>query len=1121
MHSRTKIFLKTVLASVCLASLGQSIAAAIFAPSSQPIGYVGQPTPSGNNVASGTAKMYTIDYNATNWSGNLHSLPLSVGGAVSATDDWVGGAAAKIDAQSNPSNTRYIFTMKSGVGVPFQWAQLSTGPGGQQAALDPASFATTATSSPIVNYIRGSNVGEGTTYRTRASRLGDIIHSTPVYLDDGTNKTVFVGANDGMLHAINAVDGTERFAYIPSMLIPELSKLTGTSYSHRYYVDGRFSVKKYAAPTNKTILVGALGAGGKGLFGLDVSNAAAASESDAAAKVMWEITNASAGYSDLGDTYSAPSLITLPNGTPALVVGNGYNNTGSNGHAWLYLINPSNGALIYAFDTGSGTPGSPNGLSSPSVWDRDGDGKVDTAYAGDIDGNLWKFSLVSPYTVTSLYTNSAGASQAITMAPSLKTFVDIANPSLRGVMVNFVTGRMLTSADASNTAGHFAYGIWDGAPAANNLLLEQTLTEVSYTGVTPTIRVRLASDNPADWTDGTGHHKGWKTPLPLGGERVVGDGAFVTSGVFQFFSTNPTISPNALPPGENWWMQINAMTGGATDTTHFDLNTDGQFNSSDQVTGKDPVGREMGGGVRSQLIALSANGFDVYQSNFDKNNAPPPPPPVVTTTNTVTTGDRGISDGHFDFDVYCYTNCADGLNASPGSVQRSTNHTDSTEGLNWSHMHEYDDIYDKTGVNLLAPSQDLHRLSRVKYRTAPTTATTVAPAVANGSVPTTGVTLVSSVINPTLITSGSSTKPNALVSYSYSYGKVTDATLFPNRVVSGSTVQTTTKAAYTTTMDSVEYVNFVAVKVNGKNRWQYQENTKVRTWDTVSTKVVTSPNFQFKILLSNQAYSPAVHLSIDGVATLAYNHQSAAGLKIETQPTYSIGTIQQLNLEMPLDAFKSKDWGNGTTRAGLHPTTYDCVVANPRDGTKGERRDGALTVQIVDVSTEDTDILLNVVGFPELGYRLSNTSMPSKLIAEYTIFWHHPNGKCMASSGWTKTPPQDSSSTAKPGTPALGSSDPYAGKFGVGDPSPVPVAGTVTTSVTNPDGSVTTTVVVTTVTPLGGSTVTTTVTITPKPSTNIVVTGITTGVDCTGYSCTEVKRDAAVLGRITWREIQK
>lgn len=1116
MQVNKKIFFKAIFLVLTIAGLAKVIAAVSFTPNSQPVGYVGQPVASSSDVSTGTAKMYSIDYSSKDWSGNLHSYPLSSAGTVGATDDWDGGAAKQIKAQSN-ANSRYIITMKGSVGIPFLWNQLSTGANSQQVALDPVSVATSATVSPILNYIRGDSSNEGSNagqYRPRASGLGDIIHSTPVYWNDGTNKTVFVGANDGMLHAINAVNGAERFAYIPSVLIPMLPALKNPSYTHQYFVDGRMDVKKF---TNQTILAGALGAGGKGLYALDVTNAAATSEVDAASKILWEITNATSGFANLGDTYGAPTLFTMPDGTPALVVGNGYNNTGD-GHAWLYLINAKTGALIHAFDTGSGSTGSPNGLSSPSLRDSDSDGKMDTAYAGDIDGNLWKFSLVAPYTVSSLYTNTAGAAHAITMAPALKAH------TLGGVMVMFVTGRMFTSDDVTDTSYHYAYGIWDGAPALNDTLLEQTLTEVNYTAVTPTIRVRTATSYVPDWTEGAGHHKGWKTKLPLGGERVVGDGAFVTGSVFQFFSTNPTISPNTVPPGENWWMQLNVMTGGDNGSTLFDLNGDKEFTSDDQVGGHDPVGRFMGGGVRSQLIALSANGVDVYQSNYDKNSAPVAAEPTTTTTTSTTTGDRGVSGGHFDFDIYCYTNCSDTTGASSGKYYTGQNTETNTNGLYFTHVHEYDDIYDVTGVNMLAPSQSLHKLSRVKYAattTGPTSVPDTPTLAASKSYPGSGVTVVS---NTTA--TGKTAKNVPATTYNYVNGATSAVTGYPAVTSTSTTTTTTTKTTYTTTLTIVQAIN-IGVK-NNQGRYPYDLNTTVRKWDTVVTTVVTSPIVNFKVLMANQANSPAVRFSLDGVEDSAYKYQASSGLAVATLPSYQLATIKSLLLEMPLTAFKSQDWGTGITRAGLHPTKADCVYNNPKLGPLGEWRNGALTVQIVDASVQDSDVQLNVSTKPEMGYRLKNSSMKSKLIAEYTLFWHHPNNLCMADSGWTKMPGEDTSvSDAIAGVKAAGSSDPVGGIFGIdataGTSTGTP--GTVTTTVTNADGSTTTTTVVTTVNASGGTTVTTTVTTVPAPISSGSSVGVVTGgvVDSGGggcFSCGEVLKTPQ-LGRITWRELQQ
>lgn len=1117
MNAKNKKLLASLVLLPSIFGLIAVFAATTFDPDSQPVGYVGQPEVSSNIVASGSEYLYAIDYSSQDWSGDLHKYSISNSGAIGATDNWGGGAAAQIDLQDFDTG-RKIVTWSGTAGIPFRWtgtASLSTA---QKTALDPVTAAITApaaTSSPILNYIRGDTSNQspnGLKYRSRINVLGDIIHSTPVYWNDGTNKTVFVGANDGMLHAINAEDGNERFAYIPSALISKLSALTNISYTHKYFVDGRMDVHKFGSTT---ILAGALGAGGKGLFGLDVSNAAATSETDAAAKILWEITNTSSGFTNLGYTYGAPTLLTLPGGSSALVVGNGYNNSG-NGHASLFLINASTGALIREIDTGSGSTSSPNGLSSPSFVDTDGDGKSDIAYAGDIDGNLWKFSLVSPYAVTLLHTTSPA--QAITMAPGIKQH------PLGGRMVTFVTGRMLTDADKTDVAVHYAYGIWDGAPAANTALLSQTLTEATYSSVTPSIRVRTASANVPNWTDGAGHHKGWKTALPIGGERIVGDGAYVTGSIFLFMTTNPTISPTAKPPGENWWMQLNALTGGDSNTVLFDLNKDGAFAAADKVTGGlNPVGRNMGGGVRSQLIALSAAGYDVYQSNYDRNGSPPP----VTST---TTGSRGVSGGHFDFDIYCYTNCKTTTGATAGKYYTGTD----AKNVYYTHVHEYDDIYDVTGVDMLNPSQSLDKLSRVKVNSTTTSSSTSTSTT--GPTDVKGVTTTLSTTPVTGLTS-TSDPSNTPPPPSYTYTTPTPVPGFPATTVSGSSTTVTTKTEYVTTkISQTNITNVVRTGPRGARIYTYNANLKTERWTTTTTTSVTTTTTTtttttaiplptttaFKVLIANQAYSPAAKISIGGAAYVnAYGYQSASGLTVASIPTYTLANVGTLKFNLPLDAFKAKDWGTGIVRAGLHPIKWSCAVSDAKDGPLGEWRNGALTIQVVDASVTDSDIQLNVAGHPELGYRLKSTSMASKMIAEYTTFWHHPNDKCMADTDWTMAPPEDTSTPdAVAATPATGSTDPKDGVFGVSGTVGGSSPGTVTTNVTNTDGSVTTTVAVT-VTNADGTTTTTTTSTTTGTTSGIETGGAVNSSGGINSDGTDTRTQTSAVGRINWRELQQ
>lgn len=630
----------------------------------QPVGYVGAPAANGY-ILNGSQSVYTINYSSADWSGNLNNYPISASGVISTKDNWVGGAAAVINAQNQDTSGnwiatgRNIVTMNGSAGVPFLWSNLSAA---QKTALDPTTAAvTSASSSPVLNYIRGDGSNEapsGKNYRARTVVLGDIIHSTPLYWDDGTNKTVFVGANDGMLHAINATTdatgGGERFAYIPSVLIPKLSALTAAPYVHKYFVDGQLAAANFGS---QSILAGGLGGGGMGLFALDIT-ATPTSESNAASKVLWEITNNTTGFSNLGHTYGTPVFTTL-NGTKVLLVANGYNNgctnacnngvnSVGNGHASLFVIDAVKGTLIAEMDTGSGGTASPNGLSSPTLLGTN-------VYAGDINGTLWKFDLTNLNTkATPLYTTSPA--RPITMAPTL-----MKHPQ-GGYMVMFATGQNFSSTDNTDTSINYAYGIWDRpstiVPSTPpTLMLAQTLTERNYT-YTPssptgaaavTVRVRTVTNNTIpDWTN----YIGWSTALPIAGERVLGDGGFLSkTSAFTFLSTNPTINTSATIPGENWDNRLDALTGGRTDNVNFDLNLDSSRNTADQMlvspstTLESPACRYIGGGVRSPLVAFqTSTGKDIYQANYDKNG-------TVATTQSSTTV-TGVAGGHFDVDNY-------------------------------------------------------------------------------------------------------------------------------------------------------------------------------------------------------------------------------------------------------------------------------------------------------------------------------------------------------------------------------------------------------------------------------------------------------------------------------------
>ena len=198
-------------------------------------------------------------------------------------------------------------------------------------------------------------------------------------------NTVFVGSNGGMLHAFDARTLEEHFAYVPATVHGKLWELARPNYSHQFYVDGQVAVADAQREGDwATILVGTLGAGGRGIYALDVTQPQNFTESD----VLWEFT--AEDDPDLGFTYGEP-LITRIDDTWVAVFGNGYNS--EENQAYLYVVdliegpNPD-GTVMHKIPLGD--PGS-NGLSGVAGWrDVATRTRLDRVYAGDLNGTVWR-----------------------------------------------------------------------------------------------------------------------------------------------------------------------------------------------------------------------------------------------------------------------------------------------------------------------------------------------------------------------------------------------------------------------------------------------------------------------------------------------------------------------------------------------------------------------------------------------------------------------------------------------------------------------------------------------------------------------------------------------------------
>lgn len=530
---------------------------------------------------------YTTQYTPVTWTGDVAGFiaTTATGSTVSAaTGSTPWHAQIQLDTltQATTSGTstlgwssgRRIVTWNGSKGVPFRYSNLSSS---EQSILD-----QTNNGSKFVDYLRGDKSNESTLFRPRAHILGDVVDSAAVLVQGALSSSysetnnpgysafttsvasrepvVYVGANDGMLHAFEADfqtatssntvtgGGSELFAYIPSMLfngpnstplvdgLPALANLDGVStnnFSHHYYVDATpqaadvdltYTSDGTANPSTTastsswhTILVGGLGKGGKGIYALDVTSVPQAVDTTSsstvekaqAGKVLWEFTDADMGYS-----YGPPLIIKTRKYGWVVAVTSGYNNTGGTlaGHGILYILNIQTGAILQKIDTGAGSSTSSAGLTYATAYTQDvTDGTVDQIYAGDLLGNVWRFDLTeaavdssgtatgnypSPTLLATLKDPSKKA-QPITTAPRVEESLSSNGlATLRWVFVG--TGKFLDITDLTDTQQQTMYALRDGS-GSTPATTGLPLTRSALTAVTDLTQGVTLDDSSSGW----------------------------------------------------------------------------------------------------------------------------------------------------------------------------------------------------------------------------------------------------------------------------------------------------------------------------------------------------------------------------------------------------------------------------------------------------------------------------------------------------------------------------------------------------------------------------------------------------------------------------------------------
>jgi type IV pilus assembly protein PilY1 len=627
------------------------------------------------SVSSAGALAFNIGYSTTDWSGVLEAHQLKSDGSIDSTVRW--------SANFPAAASRKILTVsKAGSGTGMAFESSSTFDSVETTGLGPATPSGTDTQANRIAYLRGDQSLEvGQTngiYRTRNSLLGAIINSQPLYVSRATGGylntwpanspeiasgaqsysdfvssvqnragTLYIGANDGMLHAFNAPapvcttkdkdgnctaydfgtnPGQEDWAFIPRAAYGHLGNLTSANFTYAPTVDASPVSRDVFFPDDTsggrtgnwhTILVGGVGLGGRGVYALDITDPTALDETSAGVKkVLWEFDSDSpvttgcvsnignCQSSDLGYTFGTPNIgrLQLSNGKWVVLVSNGYfpdcsqgdkpspcssadapkDGTTKNPYSSLFVLDAETGAMIAELKT-------PNtiasyGLATPVLGDYDNDQVDDVAFAGDLQGNLWRFDLKNAtdptqWKVSLVYqgaTDSNGiGTQPITVMPRL--FPD---PTTNRFIVVFGTGKYLGAGDNTSTsaATQSVYGIRDeddGSGGAKTVsktnLVAQTLSEtVDTDSNSPTYGITLRSltnnDVPAT-------KDGWyfdlKTTTSGGtvtdaGERVVVTAAAIFTTNTAIISTLiPGSSDPCNPSAKGAVMSIDATTGGA------------------------------------------------------------------------------------------------------------------------------------------------------------------------------------------------------------------------------------------------------------------------------------------------------------------------------------------------------------------------------------------------------------------------------------------------------------------------------------------------------------------------------------------------------------------------------
>jgi len=580
------------------------------------------------NISQQDNDIFSDTFTTVKWYGELSDKKVNtVTGVVSSTAVWISSdtVGRKVAAASDTRNLKMLVpssrTLKN-----FRYADMTAAEKAwfsnkctqlaQCASLSPADRIIVDDGNNIVNWLRGQQQHANDTLMRAYTMtdhnppglsapipivLGDIASSKPAFMREprkeytmaGYNAfavanatrqaTVFVAANDGMLHAFNAGTGEEMWGYVPRITMNKLYRQAGTTYgtNHQYTTDGSPEVGDVQiGGVWKSIVVAGLNGGGRGYYAIDVT--------DPLNPVgLWETcADATVCTGDnlepeLGLTFGNPQF-GFWNNQWVVFVTSGYNNVpgsdgvaGGSGIGYLMILDVATGKVLRKIATVGGTPGTPSGLAKISAITPNpaSDPVVTHIFGGDNLGQMWRFDLTSSTgVIIATRMGNAGTTQPITTRPEVTSCrVTVTNPD--GTVSNIVqrvvvfgTGRLLDVPDVSNSDLQSIYMVKDSPYEVSpwkSLMVQQTLTLLSSSANMNQYKI---SANNVDLSV----KKGWYVDLSLNAKERVNLDPRVVAGSVTVVTNTPASSTSCSVGGSSNVYRLDVCTGSFIDNSSAD-----------------------------------------------------------------------------------------------------------------------------------------------------------------------------------------------------------------------------------------------------------------------------------------------------------------------------------------------------------------------------------------------------------------------------------------------------------------------------------------------------------------------------------------------------------------------